>query len=97
MSKKKTQQEGELPGMPMGSVPKSVRDTAEKLIAERKELARQKELVGTLEEKLLTEMGREKCLVVVVVLSHVKYYVRLEHKSDKIKIETGPVTPSEKL
>lgn len=93
MAKKKAQQEGELPGMPLGNVPKSVRDTAEKYIAEKLELARQKDVVISLEEKLLLEMTREKCTVAIVIQSHKKYYVRLEHKSDKIKVQVGPVIP----
>ena len=86
LNKKKRATEQELPNMPAGDVPISVRMTAEKLLEEKELLKAAKITVDGLEEKLLTEMAREKVFVCVVVRSHKKYYVRLEHKADKIKI-----------
>ena len=90
----KQPREQELPNMPMGDVSAEVRRAAEEYVDESKFLSDQKEKTKEVGEKLLLLMARDKVNVAVVVKSNRKYYIRLERKDAKLKVEVGPIVPS---
>lgn len=95
MSKKKEPPlQKDLPGMPLGNVPKSVRETAEKFIAATLDLKRKKDYCNAIQDRLLIEMMRERVNVAVVVDGHRKYYVRLQTADAKLRVESGPIVPA---
>lgn len=84
----------DLPGIPAGSVPKQIRESAEVYIRGMIRLAGEKEDLKLREEKLMLEMAKAAVPVAVVVLDNYKYMVRLEPGKTKIKVKAAELAPT---
>lgn len=97
MSKLQTKNEAgvsdELPGIPDGTVPKSIRTGAESVVRQRLWIKEQKEELAQLEETLLVNMNREHCQVAVVIHDGKKYRIFALQPEQKIQIKEEGIAP----